>query len=221
MKALELTNHLREFRKKCFPEKNPADYELIEVSKGDRIKAFILKLFGILCFGLISHTIIIVEAKSVGAAEVSVFLVAMGAVVYMFYRSIRTLSRPHEEVLTQEAEERIERERQEKLAVNDDEFYFKSPWYVRYPLALLCAGGVFLIFEHGFSFSEKAGKADWMWWLWVVILSGCILIYAREVSLTALAIGLCYLVFKLMAALPVSAAIIIGAIIIAMALGRR
>jgi hypothetical protein len=108
--------------------------------------------------------------------------------------------------LTLEAQERkeaVERETLQKAAE------FEERWYVRYPIALLILWGAWYIFE----------KKPNAWWV-AAIAAFAALYYARELALFALSIGLLYALFQGIAALPVSVAIIIGAIIIASALKR-
>lgn len=96
-----------------------------------------------------------------------------------------------------------EEQKRQKQAESDDK------WYVRYPLAaLMLFGSVYLIQD-----SPK------LWW---VALCGVIVaaFQAREISLIALAFGGIWFLFKGIASLPVSAAIIVGAMIIAAALRK-
>ena len=84
------------------------------------------------------------------------------------------------------------------------EWFVRWRWYLRYPIAV-----VVLAFS-GWLFTAYP-------YLWPVAalfaLDAAIL--ARELSLLLLALGALWLVFKLFAALPVSVAIILGALIIA------
>ncbi|WP_447937677.1 hypothetical protein [Thermomonas fusca] len=87
---------------------------------------------------------------------------------------------------------------------------FESKWYFRYPMAALMAGGgIYLIVEN-----------ERIWWLGALL---CIvaLFQAWEMLLLGLLAGAIYLVFKGIAALPISVAIVVGALIIASALARR
>ena len=90
-----------------------------------------------------------------------------------------------------------------KADVEDDK------WYIRYPVAALCMAGAWLVVTY----------KDTLWWLSILlVLAGCV--YAREVSLVLLVVGGIYLLFLGIAALPVSVAVIIGALVIAWAVKR-
>jgi hypothetical protein len=86
---------------------------------------------------------------------------------------------------------------------------FEGRWYFRYPLAVLMLWGAWFMLE----------KKPHLWWM-AAILALAALVQARELALLAIGIGLIYAVFQGIAALPVSVAIIIGAIIIASALRK-
>lgn len=84
-----------------------------------------------------------------------------------------------------------------------------NKWYVRYPLAGLMFWGAWHLLET---------KPD-RWWL-AAIMALFAAFFAREISLFVIAIGAIYLLFQGVASLPVSVAIIIGAIIIASAVKK-
>ena len=81
--------------------------------------------------------------------------------------------------------------------------------WVRYPLAGLILWGAFTV----------VSQENHIWW-WPVLLALWAAWLARELSLIVLFIAICYALLKGIASLPVSAAVIIGAIIIASALRR-
>lgn len=82
-------------------------------------------------------------------------------------------------------------------------------WYFRYPLAALMLFGAWWI----------VGEKEKLWWL-AILLVIVAAFQARELSLLILAGVVVYLLFQGVAALPVSVAVIIGAVIIASALRR-
>lgn len=77
-------------------------------------------------------------------------------------------------------------------------------WYVRYPIAVLLLGVAWWLVT----------QRENLWWLSIILVVSAA-VYAREVSLLLLLALGAYLLFQGVAALPVSIAVIIGAIIIA------
>lgn len=221
MEYVKAKSWARERWERFFPSRNPDDYTIIDVTLNDRILAFVLKLFGILIFVLMFVFVPLAEAEEIGAFDFGCAIVGCVIASYMLFRSIKSLFRKQRSILTDEARERIERERQEEMAAiepNEDELGFKSSWYIRYPLAVGCLVLTFILADYaGDSEDEKFALAVW---LWVAILGVFSLIYAREVSLLALGALLFYWFFKGIAALPISVAIVIGALIIASALKK-
>lgn len=101
----------------------------------------------------------------------------------------------------------------------NNELFFSSAWYIRYPLAVL--GGAICLALADYAFESVDKGMSWAIWLWVAIIGGYSLIYARELALLCLAGVFLYWCFQGIAALPVSVAIVIGAVIIASALGAK
>jgi len=100
------------------------------------------------------------------------------------------------------ATEQLELGRHARNAERDDR------WYVRYPMAALMLWGAWMFLEN-----DKS--------LWMVVGATLMAAFlAREISLLILVGMLIYLVFQGIAALPVSVAVIIGAIIIASAMRK-
>ena len=123
------------------------------------------------------------------------------------------LLRAHKLVLTPAGEaeaKRLESKRQAKYAEESlRAAEMEDSWYFRYTLAALMLFGAWWIV------SEK----EKLWWL-AIMLVIVAAFQAREFSLLVLAGIVVFLLFQGMAALPVSVAIIIGAVIIARALRR-
>lgn len=82
-------------------------------------------------------------------------------------------------------------------------------WWVRYPLAGLLVWGAAALYAE----KPQAWWASLAFVIWAMVL-------AKEISLLVLLVGAAILLFQGVAALPVSVAVIIGAIIIASALRR-
>ena len=87
------------------------------------------------------------------------------------------------------------------------EQWWRRPW-VRYVSAALLLGGA--------AWTLQGGAR---WWI-PVALSAYALIRAWEISLVVLGIGAAYFLFRGVASLPISAAVIIGALIIAAAIKK-
>lgn len=85
-----------------------------------------------------------------------------------------------------------------------------KPWFVRYPLAF---GVLWLLYESGQS--PKGFN-----WVAVIMFSGLFIFLARELCLWLLVIGLAIGAFILIAHIPLSAAILVGAVIIAWGMKR-
>lgn len=111
--------------------------------------------------------------------------------------------------LTEPTPEAQERQRTAELEKQRKAEEFENKWYVRYPIAVLILWGAWYIVDK---------KPD-SWWIAALVALAAIY-FARELALLLIGIGLIYLLFQGIAALPVSIAIIIGAIIIASALKR-
>jgi hypothetical protein len=87
---------------------------------------------------------------------------------------------------------------------------FEDKWYFRYPVAAL------MIFGALYLLNERPN----LWWM-SVFLAIAAAFQARELSLVGIAIGGGYVLIKGIASLPTSVAIVLGALIIAAAVGRR
>jgi hypothetical protein len=115
--------------------------------------------------------------------------------------------------LTPAARAAIERRENEKRAAkqaNQKQLdHFFARWWVRYPLAGLVLWGAYLMYQ------DRPNK--WMLPLAAVVAA---MLMAKELSLLILGVAAVVLLFKGIAALPVSVAIIAGAIIIASALKK-
>lgn len=98
---------------------------------------------------------------------------------------------------------------------NKEDFPYSAPWWFRYPVSIGVFGGSYWAF---FEWDDKAG------WIFGVLLAIIGLGLVRELFLSALVAALAGLalwaVGAAAAALPVSVAIIIGAMIIAQAVRR-
>jgi len=82
-------------------------------------------------------------------------------------------------------------------------------WYSRYPLAaLMTGGGMYLILER-----------ESLWWVGGILCLIALLL-AWEVLLIGLVIGVFYFIFQGIAALPLSVAVVVGAVIIATSVKR-
>ncbi|MBI3777861.1 MAG: hypothetical protein HY274_02940 [Gammaproteobacteria bacterium] len=123
--------------------------------------------------------------------------------LYASYKFWRTT---HVEQLTQEAQQ--EKQAQE-LEIHRKQEELENKWYVRYPLAALMLWGAWYILDT---------KPD-RWWL-AAFAALAAAFFAREISFFLIVVGLGYLLFQGIASLPMSAAIIIGAIIIASAIKK-
>ncbi|MCM2327720.1 MAG: hypothetical protein NDI88_07535 [Lysobacter sp.] len=136
---------------------------------------------------------------------------------YMFFRESES------RVLTPSAEQYLQLQKQAKQAqINAENSKFDAlmqHWWARYPLA------VFLVWMAISAASKPEVKlGTWLFVIGAVVLAG---VLAKELSrmllgvgALVLGIGAIYLVFQGAAALPVGAAVIIGAIIIASAVRR-
>ena len=120
---------------------------------------------------------------------------------YMYWRTTH-VQEPSHEAVQRELEERAETQRKE------DEFY--SRWYVRYSLAAICLWG---------SWHFLTAKNEQVWLAVIAALMAAL--FAREISFLIIVLGVLYLLFIGVAALPVSVAVVIGAIIIAFAIRKR
>lgn len=85
-------------------------------------------------------------------------------------------------------------------------------WYVRYPLAFFMLWAAWYLIN--------MNKKPDLWWMAVLLAVPAAIYFARELSLVLVSIGVLYLFIKGIASLPISVAIIIGAIIIALAVRR-
>ncbi|WP_020157045.1 MULTISPECIES: hypothetical protein [Methylobacter] len=83
-------------------------------------------------------------------------------------------------------------------------------WWFRYPLAALMLYAAWVL-------TNEYPEDEWKSWACLIFAA----VQARELSLLILAGVFIYLFFKVVAILPASVAIIIGAIIIANSLSRR
>jgi hypothetical protein len=122
------------------------------------------------------------------------------------FLSYRHWSTSHVTEVTQKAQRR---KREEEEAQRRRQEEAEDKWYFRYPLAALCLWGAW-------HFSET--KPDKWWLAGIAVLAAAA--FAREVSLLLLGIGLISLVFQGIASLPVSVAVLIGAVIIASAIRK-
>lgn len=89
-----------------------------------------------------------------------------------------------------------------------DEFFDK--WWVRYPL------GVVLLLVAGYLYDAHPNK-----WIWPLLIALFGVLALRELLLVGIGIGAIWLLVQGIVALPVSIAIIIGAMIIAAAINNR
>jgi hypothetical protein len=103
------------------------------------------------------------------------------------------------EKLRLDQEEKLKEQAAAQLAAERED-----RWYFRYPMAALMIFGAYWVVE----------KKEHLWWLGLLLLLVAAF-QARELSLLILAALGVYLLFQGIAALPVSVAVIIGAIIIA------
>lgn len=216
-------NSIKEYWVNTFPKeiKDPNDYVLIEIPYKQRRSDFLIKA-GILIFAFLMILIFLYEeTHDLGAIIISVVLI--GPIFgFMFYGSYKSAKTTHIEVLTPEGKRKKQEEEEARLSstqVNEDEFGFSSAWYVRYPLAVTCL--VLSVFLSDYAQGLEDDKFALAVWLWVGILGIGSLIYAREISLFLLGALLLFGLFKGIAALPVSVAIIIGALVIANAMRKR
>lgn len=127
-----------------------------------------------------------------------VFPIGWGGIVaakYLLTREVVEITEHGKAVAAQEQEGRWRRA-QERV----------DKWYVRYPIAILLLG----------SASWLVNSQENLWWLslLLVVYAG---IYAGELSLIILVCIGGYLLFQGVAALPISVAIVLGALIIASA----
>ena len=118
------------------------------------------------------------------------------------FQSYRYWAKSHVQELTPEAKQR-------QLSAQRKTAEWENKWYVRYPMA---AGALCLAWH------VLSPKPD-SWWA-AAALGLLALFWAREVGVVLIAFGAGYLILKGIASLPVSAAIIIGALIIASAIKR-
>ena len=89
-------------------------------------------------------------------------------------------------------------------------WFIRWRWYLRYTIALaIVAFAALLVTEVSYLWPIAA----------FLVLDAAVL--ARELSLLLVTLGVLWLVYKLLAALPVSVAIILGALIIATGIARR
>lgn len=103
-----------------------------------------------------------------------------------------------------------------------NDMFFESAWYIRYPLGLLCVGVAVVLGQFASAQDEWVLEASI--WLWVVIIGVCAIRYMPGLTLTILAIaglGLAYIFLQefshKLEDMPVSTAVIIGALIVAWA----
>jgi len=104
----------------------------------------------------------------------------------------------------------IERKLAEEAEIQAREAEFADRWYVRYALASVClwVAWHFLTLE-----SPK---------VWVAVIAAIFAaLAAREISLLIILFGIGYLLFVGIAALPISVAVIVGSILIALAIRKR
>jgi hypothetical protein len=98
---------------------------------------------------------------------------------------------------------------------NDEDFPYSAPWWLRYPVSI----AIFAIAYY--AFFEWHGRANWIIGiLFTIIGLGLIRELFLGVLLATLAGLALWAIGAAFAALPVSVAIIIGAIIIANSMGR-
>lgn len=91
-------------------------------------------------------------------------------------------------------------------AGSDDDLFFNSAWYIRYPIAAALLFGLIWL-------ADSIEKIGWFWWVIIGVLVLSVAVYVREIVLLALACGVIYLLFLGLASLPISMAIIIGLIV--------
>lgn len=213
---------IRRYWKKVFSRKGSSleDYMLEEVPEQKRRSCFLMKTILLLFSFSIILFFVYEQSRVIGAVIMSFVLI--GPIFgWLFYNSYRTAKTTHIEVLTPEGVRKKQEEesaRLEDIQVNEDELGFNSAWYIRYPLAMGCL--VLTSILANYAGDAEDAKFAFAIWLWVAILGVFSLIYAREVSLFALGALLLYWLFIGIAALPVSVAIVMGAVIVASALKR-
>jgi len=174
---------------------------LVEIPKAKRVRKAVITL--VVTIGVTSWVVGYLYSQNQIGVETLGVLPFFLTGLYASHKFWRT---GHVEQLTQEAQQ--EKQAQE-LEVRRKQEEFENKWYVRYPLALLMLWGAWYILDT---------KPD-SWWL-AAFVALAAAFFAREVSLVLIVVGLGYLLIQGIASLPVSAAIIVGAIIIASAIKK-
>lgn len=96
-----------------------------------------------------------------------------------------------------------------------NELFLQSAWYIRYPLAVISSSIAITLALYALE-----AENGFLAWLGAALFGFYALAYGRELALLAIALVLIFWIFKGIAALPISVAVIIGALIIASAVRR-
>lgn len=142
-----------------------------------------------------------------------IFGVLASLAVFKFKTNERVLTPESKKIVAELEAENFEQALDEKPS-KADEFHFSAAWYIRYLIAGIITAGVLW-------YVDSHAHLIWKDWLVIGIALSYAIALARELAfLGAICLG-GYFLFAAVASLPVSAAIIFGAIIIGLAIANR
>lgn len=215
---------IKKYWDKAFPKeiKDPNDYVLVPIPMArvfwDSLKLFLCSTFVYLfvvavCFSMGTDP----EIKKVGGISALV----LGLPIYVLFciEAYRTWKTRYVETLSPEAEkrksekEKLRKEEDRRISQEDFEVIYNAPWYFRYPIALTITALLLWFISSG---EESVGL-----WLAVGLWGVIAVMLMRELALVGIAAVIAFWVFKGIAELPVSVAIIIGAVVIANAMRNK
>lgn len=147
-----------------------------------------------------------------------VFIVWMlgliASLVVFFFKSHKRVLTPEAEKIVAELEAKKKEQAQDGVTSEADELFINSAWYIRYPIAAIISVGVIW-------YMDSHAHLVWKDWLVIGIALCYVIALARELAFLGVICLGGYFLITAVASLPVSAAIIIGAIIIGMAIVNR
>ncbi len=177
------------------------DHILIEIPRSKQLRKTIITL--VVTIGLTTWVLAYLSLQDQIGLQT---LWLLPSFLVGLFLSFKFWSTTHIEQLTPAAQEKIREQEAEECRKQEE---YDDKWYFRYPIAIFMLYGAYWIIN----------ERENLWWAAILALLVAAF-QAREVSLFLLAGGIIYLIFQVVSALPVSLAIVLGAIIIASSLKK-
>ncbi len=202
---------------------SPEDYEVIQIPK-EKARKDALVLFWSSTFVYFLLIVFLHFANSntrlnevfiVDAISAIIILPLYLCFAFRAYKTSKTFSYVTLSAIGEQKKEEMQaasRIKAEEQSKNERELLFESKWYVRYPLAILL-----FVFFTWLIITIVDDRKNVLAWIMGIPIYLSIAYMVREIVGILILIGIGYLIYSGIAELPLSVAVIIGAVIIAYA----